>query len=303
VFFATDGDYTVLANKPDRIHIKKSAPSKQATGLSHDREKQYILREDVPNAMLEQLGVMTPSGKVVAKYRDKFKQINRFLEIVRDCLPFLPENPLIVDFGCGKSYLTFAMYHYLNEQLNLGARFVGLDLKHDVIAFCSETARALGYSDLQFLVGDIAEYAEHDRVDMVVTLHACDKATDEALIKAVEWDADVILSVPCCQHELFPQLAQPAQNAILQHGLLKERFASILTDALRAQALQYSGYSVAAIEFIDMEHTPKNLMLRCNRKPIDDAHAAGLREEFLSLCAYWNVQPSIARLLEMRRIP
>lgn len=300
VFFASDGDYTLLANKPDNIRIKKSEPTGQAASLSHDREKQHILPEGTPCDVLIRLGIMTDSGKVVAKHRDKFQQINRFLEIVRDCLPSLPDKPLIVDFGCGKSYLTFALYHYLNEQLGIGARFAGYDLKEDVISFCNDTAAALGYENLVFYVGDIAHCKGVERADMVVTLHACDTATDEALIRAVRWDAAVILSVPCCQHELFPQLEQPDQSAILKHGLLKERFASILTDALRALALEYYGYRISMVEFVDLEHTAKNLMLRCTKGKtgLPKADRMHIKEQFASLCAYWNAQPSIARLFD-----
>ena len=296
--FAAEADYTILANKPDREKILQAPPSKKALELSHNREKQYILPEGEPCDFLMLLGIMTPDGKVVARHRNKFRQINRFLEIVEDCLPALPPHPLTIDFGCGKSYLTFAMYYYLNIRLGLGARFVGLDLKEDVIAFCNRTAQTLGYADFTFRIGDIAEYRQDDRADMVVTLHACDTATDHALIQAVGWQAGVILSVPCCQHELFSQLDNPDQKAVLKHGILKDRFAAILTDSLRALALEYRGYDVSMIEFTSLEHTAKNIMLRCIAKQKSAAAADRLQSEFRALCAYWNVQPTIARLLE-----
>ncbi len=296
--FATDGDYTVLAGKPDREKILQNPPSRKSPDLSHDREKQYLLPEGEPCDFLILLGIMTPEGKIVARHRNKFRQINRFLEIVEDCLPALPARPLIIDFGCGKSYLTFAMYYYLNTRLGAGARFVGLDLKEDVIAFCNRTAQTLGYEALSFRVGDIAQYSQDARADMVVTLHACDTATDYALIQAVHWQAQVILSVPCCQHELFSQLDNPDQHAVLKHGILKDRFAAILTDALRALALEQAGYEVSMIEFTSLEHTAKNILLRCIRREIGSQTAQKASSEFAGLCAYWGVRPTIASLLK-----
>lgn len=297
-FFAVEGDYTILAGKPDRERILQSPPTKKPQDLSHDREKQYLIPEGAPCDFLILLGIMTPEGSVKDRHRNKFRQINRFLEILEDCLPALPPKPLIIDFGCGKSYLTFAMYYYLNTRLGLGARFVGLDLKEDVIAFCNRTAQTLGYADLSFLVGDIAAYSQDSRADMVVTLHACDTATDYALIQAVRWQARVILSVPCCQHELFSQLDNPDQAPVLKHGILKDRFAAILTDSLRALALEYSGYEVSLIEFTSLEHTAKNILLRCVRKGIAPAAQEKAGQQFKGLCAYWNVRPTVARLLE-----
>jgi len=168
----------------------------------------------------------------------------------------------ILDFGCGKSYLTFAMYHYLKELKAYPVRIIGLDLKADVIAHCNELAQKYGYSGLQFLVGDIAQYEGVDAVDMVVTLHACDTATDYALDKAVKWGAKVILSVPCCQHELNQQIENELLQPVLKYGLIKERMAALLTDALRAEILESKGYQVQILEFIDMEHTPKNILIR-----------------------------------------
>lgn len=296
--FASDGNYTILANKPDRERILCASPSKKNADLSHDREKQYLLPEGEPCDFLILLGIMTPEGKIVSRHRNKFRQINRFLEIVEDCLPVLSAHPLIIDFGCGKSYLTFAMYYYLNTRLNLGARFVGLDLKEDVIGFCNRTAQTLGYEELSFQVGDIAQYSQDAQADMVVTLHACDTATDYALIQAVHWQAQVVLSVPCCQHELFSQLDNPDQHAVLKHGILKERFAAILTDALRALALEQAGYEVSMIEFTSLEHTAKNILLRCIRKENSTDASEKASVEFSRLCAYWSVHPTIASLLK-----
>ncbi|WP_213621404.1 SAM-dependent methyltransferase [Paenibacillus sp. J22TS3] len=259
-----EADYQVLISKKFKVSILTKSPTKKSTSLTHNRKKQYILEEGQPVPFLVELGIMNDEGKVLARKYDKFKQINRFLEMVQDVTAHLPEDrPLtIVDFGCGKSYLTFALYHYLSIERRRTLNVVGLDLKADVIAHCSALATRLGYSNLRFLVGDIAEYDELSQVDMVVTLHACDTATDAALEKAVRWNASVILSVPCCQHELFAQVDAPVMNPLLSHGILKERFSALATDAIRAKLLDIMGYKTQLLEFIDMEHTPKNILIR-----------------------------------------
>ncbi|WP_068783518.1 class I SAM-dependent methyltransferase [Paenibacillus phocaensis] len=260
-----EADYQVLISKKFKVTILKKAPSRKPLGtLSHNRKKQYVLEEGTPIPFLVELGIMNAEGRVLAKKYDKFKQINRFLEMVQDVLPHLPEGrPLtIVDFGCGKSYLTFALYHYLAVQQQRKLNVVGLDLKADVIEHCCGLARKLQYDDLRFLVGDIADYDELSAVDMVVTLHACDTATDAALEKAVRWGASVILSVPCCQHELFNQVQSEVLQPLLEHGILKERFSALATDAIRAKLLDVMGYKTQLLEFIDMEHTPKNILIR-----------------------------------------
>ena len=213
---------------------------------------------------LQDLGVMTQEGKIVRTKFDKFRQINRFLEFIEDILPQLSKNRevTILDFGCGKSYLTFAMYYYLHELKQYDIRIIGLDLKKEVIRHCNELAKKYGYEKLTFLEGDIAAYEGVDQVDMVVTLHACDTATDYALAKAIGWNAKVILSVPCCQHELNRQIQNDVLAPIMKYGLLKERFAALMTDGLRAEYLESAGYHVQVLEFIDMEHTPKNILLR-----------------------------------------
>ena len=226
--------------------------------------KQYILKEGTPVPFLVDLGVMNKEGKIHRPAYDKFKQINRFLEFIEDILPALSRERevTILDFGCGKSYLTFAMYYYLKELKKYDVHIIGLDLKEDVIRKCNGLAEKYGYEKLHFLCGDIAEYEGVQKVDMVVTLHACDKATDYALAKAVEWDAQVILSVPCCQHELNDQIQNKLLSPVLKYGLLKERMSALLTDGIRAELLESKGYSTQILEFIDMEHTPKNLLIR-----------------------------------------
>ncbi|MBR5640708.1 MAG: SAM-dependent methyltransferase [Firmicutes bacterium] len=291
--FSTEADYTVLANKPDHEKIVRKAPTKKMGSLSHDREKHYAIPDGKPVDFLVRLGVQTKDGQVVPKYRSKFRQINRFLEIAEDCLEYLPKEPSIIDFGCGKSYLTFALYWYLNIKNDFKAKLTGLDLKEDVIAFCNSVAVDLGYTDLQFLVGDIAQYDEKAKADMVVTLHACDTATDFALQKAHRWNAKVILSVPCCQHELNRQIRRPDQEMILSHGILRERFSAILTDALRAAKLTEWGYKVDMIEFTTLEHTAKNIMLRCIAGKASPADRRKAQADFRKQCEYWHVSPTI----------
>ena len=235
-----------------------------ASGLG----KALILEEGIPVPFLVDLGVMTKEGRVVNSRYDKYRQINRFLEFIEDILPNLDQDreSTIIDFGCGKSYLTFAMYYYLKELKGYPVRIVGLDLKEDVIEHCSRLGRQYGYEGLSFCHGDIASFEGVEKVDMVVTLHACDLATDYALEKAVNWGARVILSVPCCQHELNGQMENSLLRPVLQYGLIKERMAALYTDAIRAQVLEYRGYRTQILEFIDMEHTPKNILIRAVRQ-------------------------------------
>lgn len=257
---------SVLVSKKGKVTIKRRVLTVQrpAQELSHNRKKRYLLEEGRPVPFLVELGVMTSEGKVINGKHDKFRQINRFLEFIEDICPCLPRGRelTMIDFGCGKSYLTFAMYYYFHEIQNLDVRIIGLDLKEDVIEHCSRLAEQFGYEKLQFLTGDIADYEGVSQVDLVVTLHACDTATDYALAKAVAWNARAILSVPCCQHELNGQIQNELLQPVLQYGLLKERMAALITDGLRASLLEQQGYEVQVLEFIDMEHTPKNILIR-----------------------------------------
>lgn len=267
-----------------------------ASGLmSHNRQKSYILKEGSPVPFLVNLGVMTKEGRIVNSRYDKYRQINRFLEFIEDILPNLnqEEETTIIDFGCGKSYLTFAMYHYLKVLKEYPVRIIGLDLKQDVIDHCSRLAMQYGYEGLDFYHGDIASYEGVDHVDMVVTLHACDTATDFALKKAVDWGAKVILSVPCCQHELAKQISCDIQKPVLQYGLIKERMAALYTDAIRAQVLERCGYRTQILEFIDMEHTPKNILIRGIRQGRKAANEGQLKE----LLGFLGITPAAVRLL------
>lgn len=267
-----------------------------ASGLmSHNRQKSYILKEGSPVPFLVDLGVMTKEGRIVNSRYDKYRQINRFLEFIEDILPNLnqEEETTIIDFGCGKSYLTFAMYHYLKVLKEYPVRIIGLNLKQDVIDHCSRLAMQYGYEGLDFYHGDIASYEGVDHVDMVVTLHACDTATDFALKKAVDWGAKVILSVPCCQHELAKQISCDIQKPVLQYGLIKERMAALYTDAIRAQVLERCGYRTQILEFIDMEHTPKNILIRGIRQGRKAANEGQLKE----LLGFLGITPAAVRLL------
>lgn len=247
-----------------KIKNRKAEDVSEEMDFSHNRAKNYILSEGMKIPFLVDLGVMTTDGKIVKTKTDKFRQINRFLEYVEDVLPYLDKKKelKILDFGCGKSYLTFAIYYYLREMKGYDLRVIGLDLKEDVITNCNELSKRYGYEKLTFLHGDVASYEDVNDIDMMVTLHACDTATDYALYKAVKWNAKVILSVPCCQHELNRQISCETLQPILKYGLIKERMAALMTDALRANLLEEQGYQVQVMEFIDMEHTPKNILIR-----------------------------------------
>lgn len=259
-----DGSILVSKKGKHTVRLKPHEVKENAKILSHNRVKQYILPQGKPVPFLVDLGVMTREGRVREAAYDKYRQINRFLEFIQDVLPKLPKDReiTIVDFGCGKSYLTFAMYYFFRELKGYQVKIIGLDLKEDVIRRCSRLAEEYGYDNLQFLQGDIAGYEGLEKADMVVTLHACDTATDFALAKAVQWDAKVILSVPCCQHELNGKIRNDLLAPVLKYGILKERMSALITDGIRANLLESAGYSVQILEFIDMEHTPKNLLIR-----------------------------------------
>ena len=271
---STSERVTVLVSKKGKCTVKtvKKAKAKQENGemmpiLSHNRSKQYILAEGTPIPFLVELGVQTKEGRIVGSRYDKWRQINRYLEFVEDILPSLPGNReiKIIDFGCGKSYLTFALYYYLHELKGYDISVTGLDLKADVIAHCSQMADRFGYDKLKFFRGDIAEYEGESHVDMVVSLHACDTATDYAIKKAVDWKAKVIFAVPCCQHEVNKQIQNEIFAPALKYGLIRERMSALLTDAIRAGLLEEMGYDTQILEFIDMEHTPKNILIRAVR--------------------------------------
>lgn len=265
------GKLTALVSKKGKITVKYSSAGKMRgvlPDMSHNRTKQYLLKEGTPVPFLVDLGIQTKEGMIVRSRYDKFKQINRYLEFVEDILPTLEnkETIHIIDFGCGKSYLTFALYYYLHELKGIDTRITGLDLKADVIEKCNRLAKNYGYEELHFYQGDIRTFEGADQVDMVVSLHACDTATDYAIKKAVDWNVRVLFAVPCCQHEVNGQIHSDLLLPVLKYGLLKERISAILTDAVRANLLEEAGYDTQVLEFIDMEHTPKNILIRAVKK-------------------------------------
>lgn len=294
----TDAAATILSSKSKTLtcKYKKAGQLKVQRDLSHNRTKKYIIQEGKPVAFMIDLGVMGQDGKIIRTRYDKFRQINRFLEYIEDILPKLDKERelTIIDFGCGKSYLTFAMYYYLKELKGYNIRIIGLDLKADVIEHCNELRTRYGYDKLDFYVGDIATYKDVDKVDMVVTLHACDTATDYALAKAVKWGAEVILSVPCCQHEANRTIKSDILSPVMDYGILKERMAAIVTDAARAKLLTANGYDTQILEFIDMEHTPKNLLIRAVKSGKEDLSA---REKTKEMLEALNLELTIDKLI------
>lgn len=274
---------------------------KREISLAHNRTKKYILEEGKTVPFLVDLGVQGSDGRIIRSKYDKYKQINRFLEFIEDILPALhmDREIQIVDFGCGKSYLTFAIYYYLHELMGMDVAITGLDLKQDVIERCNELSHRYGYQKLRFIKGDIAEYEGLTKADMVVTLHACDTATDHALIKAVKWDAKVILSVPCCQHEVNKQISCEELAPILQYGIIKERMSALITDALRADILKAQGYETDLLEFIDMEHTPKNILIRAvKKKRIGTAEKQEKIDRISNVIKFLQIEPTLWKLTQ-----
>ncbi|MBR5315869.1 MAG: SAM-dependent methyltransferase [Firmicutes bacterium] len=299
--FTTTEDIQILASKPtkpEKARITSKPATRGIPNLDHNKTKQYVIADGKPCDFLIRLGVMDESGKVIQRHYSKFRQINRYLEIVEDVFPYLPKDKQlkIIDFGCGKAYLTFALYYYLRILKGRDVKIIGLDLKKDVIAFCGKVAEDLGYDGLEFLMGDIADYT-NDHADMVVTLHACDTATDYALMNAVSWNTQVILSVPCCQHELFSQIHNDIHQPMLKYGILKDRLTEYLTDGLRGLKLEARGYDVAMIEFTSLEHTARNIMIKAVKSGSpDSAKAAKAQAQYEALRDFYQVKPTIEQL-------
>ncbi|MGL5378285.1 MAG: class I SAM-dependent methyltransferase [Cetobacterium sp.] len=306
----TDEEIQILQNKKG-FSIKRKNTSTKKLELSHNKQKNYILQDNTPVPFLIKLGVMSETGKVTKEKFSKFRQINKYLEFIEDTLKELEEKKLIdktmkiVDFGCGKSYLTFALYHYLKNVKNLDIEIIGLDLKEDVIKHCNLIAKDLNFDNLKFLKGDIKEFDKFETVDIIFSLHACNNATDYSLLKGLELGAKAILAVPCCQSEINQKIDKSSTSEVKgvlsplgNHGILQEKFSSLATDALRALALELCGFNTRVIEFIDMEHTPKNILIKAIKGSISEEKLIQKREEYNRYIQFLGVNPLIDDLLK-----
>ena len=293
--FTERGDYRIRDRGAGMVSVVQTPPSKQRKVGAHDRAKERLVGAAQAVPYLVRLGVMDENGTVHPRMQDKFRQINRYLEFLRPAVERLPSGPLrIVDFGSGKAYLTFALHHYISELRPDGVSVVGLDVKEDVVEFCRNVARDLGCAGLRFERGDIADYrpdAAGEEPHMIVSLHACDTATDDALVRGIGWHCPVILAVPCCQHEFFKKLESSAMDAILRHGVSREKQATLVTDASRALMLEAFGYRTDLVEFIDTEHTPKNVLIRAyQRTPTETARIdPALYAEYRAFLDDWGI--------------
>lgn len=300
---AWDGtmEYSIRISSKGKVLCTKNASAMEPRMLSeHNRTKNYLLKEGTIIEPLIDMGIFTKEGKVVKSMYDKYKQINRFVEMIDDEIQKLPSGkPLtVIDFGCGKSYLTFVLYYYFTKINNRKVRMIGLDLKDTVINRCNETAKKYGYSGLSFELGDISGYCCDFPVDMVITLHACDTATDFALYNAIKWKAGLIFSVPCCQHELNAQMESRQLSLITRYGIIKERTAALITDAIRGNLLEYCGYRTKLLEFVDLTHTPKNILIRAKRENCPSKRASEMLDEVQRLTKEFSLSPTLYRLLE-----
>ncbi len=297
--WSAENEFSVKISKKGKVFVTKgkaSAPVK--VNKENNREKSYYLEEGTVIPPLVDMGVFTRDGKIINSMYDKYRQINKFIQFIEEAVEKANLKSInIVDFGCGKSYLTFVVYYYLTYVKHMDVTMTGLDLKEDVIRKCQQTAKKYGYDKLSFKVGDVAVYESDRPVDMVITLHACDTATDYALYHAIRWNSKIIISVPCCQHELNAQIESEEYGILTRYGLLKERTAAIMTDAIRANLLEYSGYKTQILEFIDFTHTPKNLLIRGVKARIPAEHKEKLLAEVESLIREYHLSPTLYKLL------
>ncbi len=289
----------VLTNKKGTHKIiTKQLENKSNIQNSHNKHKNYTIPENEPINFLIELNIMNKDGYVFSEKRKKFKQINKFLEMLESINDNINDNSYIVDIGCGKSYLTFAAYYYFNIIKNKNVNIVGLDLKEDVVKNCTDLSKKLNYKNIEFHCIDIKDFKFTNDIDLCISLHACNTATDYALYNSIIWNAKVILSVPCCQHELFQQIDENALKPMLKHGIFKERFCAMLTDTLRSLILEKHGYKSNIIEFIDIEHTPKNTMIKAIKKQnVSKDFVNKKNDEINDIVSTFKVSPTLLNLL------
>ncbi|MEF2820699.1 SAM-dependent methyltransferase [Clostridium sp.] len=292
--------FDLKISKKGKIFLgKKKNDNSKIVAKGHNKEKNYILKEGMIIEPLIDLGVFTKEGKVVNSKYDKYKQINRFIEIIDDEIKKNNYKELtILDFGCGKSYLTFVLYYYFVKIKNINVKMIGLDLKEDVIKKCNDIAKRYNYENLHFELGDINGFKYNNKVDMVITLHACDTATDYALYNAIKWNSKMIFSVPCCQHEFNSQMKANELSILTKYGIVQERVAALMTDSVRANLLECMGYKTQLLEFIDIAHSPKNILIRASKNNISKEKKEKSLNEVNNLIRTFNFNPTLYNLLK-----
>ena len=298
--WATDMNFDLKISKKNKVFLgRKKSNNSNIITKGHNKEKNYILKEGTIIQPLIDLGVFTKEGKVVNSQYDKYKQINRFIEIIDDEVKKNNfEELTVLDFGCGKSYLTFVLYYYFTEIKKINVKMIGLDLKEDVIKKCNDIAKRYNYENLHFELGDINGFKYNNKVDMVITLHACDTATDYALYNAIKWNSKMIFSVPCCQHEFNSQMKANELSILTKYGIVQERVAALMTDSVRANLLECMGYKTQLLEFIDIAHSPKNILIRASKNNISKEKKEKSLNEVNNLIRTFNFNPTLYNLLK-----
>lgn len=292
-------DYDIKISKKGKIHVSKKKSNNILKANSHNKQKNYILKEGMIIEPLIDLGIFTKEGKIINSKYDKYKQINRFIELIDDEIKKKNYKELtILDFGCGKSYLTFVLYYYFTKIKNIDVKMIGLDLKEDVIKKCNEIAKRYNYDNLTFELGDINGYKYENKVDMVITLHACDTATDYALYNAIKWNVNMIFSVPCCQHEINQDMHSEKLSILNRYGIIQERVSALMTDAIRANLLESVGYKTQLLEFIDIAHSPKNILIRANKSNISKEKREKSLMEVENIINEFNTNQTLYQLLK-----